>query len=91
MNVADPKTQAVNNLADLEAVMPGKVKGIVQWFETYKEPDGKPKNRFLDEGKPRDAEYAMKVIEKTHKMWQNKANMKAKGLWVPDPSTTAPQ
>lgn len=37
----------------------------------YKIPDGKPKNKFTFSCYPKDAEFALKIVNKTHKYWKN--------------------
>lgn len=37
----------------------------------YKIPDGKPENKFTFSCYPKDAEFALKIVNKTHKYWKN--------------------
>ena len=46
--------------------MPGELEKIMQWFKTYKLPDGKPENSFGFDEKPVDRELARQVISETH-------------------------
>ena len=46
--------------------MPGELERIMQWFKTYKLPDGKPENSFGFDEKPVDRELARQVINETH-------------------------
>ena len=38
----DPLAAQLNDIADVEALLPGTVSGIREWFRWYKTPDGKP-------------------------------------------------
>ena len=49
--------------------MPGYLRATVEWFRIYKIPDGKPENQFAFDGEAKNAEFALKVIEETHKHW----------------------
>ena len=46
--------------------MPGELEKIMQWFKTYKLPDGKPESSFGFDEKPVDRELARQVISETH-------------------------
>ena len=61
--------------------MPGKVASIVNWFRTYKLPDGKPENEFAFDGKAMDLTFTKEVVENTHKLWANKDRLKEEGHW----------
>ena len=80
IDVNDPDAAAISTIADLEAAQPGKVADIVRWFETYKMPDGKPRNAFAFDSQAKDADFAMGVIRDTHAMWKDAGNIKAAGL-----------
>lgn len=43
---SDPMAGELNDIADVEAKLPGVVSGIREWFRWYKTPDGKPVNEF---------------------------------------------
>ena len=49
--------------------MPGYLRATVEWFRIYKIPDGKPENQFAFNGQAKNAAFALKVIEETHKYW----------------------
>ena len=51
--------------------MPGKLQEIYEFFRDYKIPDGKPANTFAFEGKPKDRDFAVKVITECHNSWKN--------------------
>ncbi|XP_058467361.1 inorganic pyrophosphatase isoform X2 [Malaya genurostris] len=70
IDVNDPLAAQVNDIGDVEKVFPGLLKATVEWFKIYKIPDGKPENQFAFNGEAKDAAFATKVVEETHKFWQ---------------------
>jgi inorganic pyrophosphatase len=78
----DPLADSVNNVADLDKVMPGKVESIVQWFKTYKMPDGKPENLFAFDDQARDVAFTKEIVDGTHALWANKDRLKEEGHWI---------
>lgn len=46
--------------------LPGELERILEWFKTYKVPDGKPENTFGFEETPVDRDVARLVISETH-------------------------
>ncbi|CAH0364469.1 unnamed protein product [Pelagomonas calceolata] len=59
----------LNDINDVERLIPGTVSLIREWFRTYKIPDGKPPNKFALDEKCMGAKYAHKVIHETHTFW----------------------
>ena len=59
----------LNDIDDVERLIPGTVSLIREWFRTYKIPDGKPPNKFALDERCMDAAYAHKVIHETHRFW----------------------
>ncbi len=82
IRVSDPLASQLDSLEDLEKHMPGKVASLVSWFKYYKVPDGKPENSFAFDDKPMDKEFAYKIVDQTHELYKNKANLKKQGFWV---------
>jgi nucleosome-remodeling factor subunit len=70
IDVNDPMAEKLNDIEDVEKVMPGYLRATVEWFRIYKIPDGKPENQFAFNGEAKNAEFAHKVVEETHKYWQ---------------------
>jgi inorganic pyrophosphatase len=66
----DPMAAEVNDVADVEAKMPGVISGIREWFRWYKTPDGKPVNAFGFDDKCLDKKHALEVIAETHVSWK---------------------
>jgi nucleosome-remodeling factor subunit len=69
IDVTDPLASKLNDIQDIEKLMPGFLRATVEWFRIYKIPDGKPENQFAFNGEPKNAEFALKTIEETHKYW----------------------
>ncbi|XP_045212677.2 uncharacterized protein LOC123563750 [Mercenaria mercenaria] len=70
IDVNDPLAPQLNDVEDIERVMPGFIKATREWFIIYKIPDGKPPNKFAFSGEAKNREFALKVIEETHVQWQ---------------------
>jgi len=60
----------LNDIDDVERLLPGVVDSIREWFRTYKIPDGKPPNVFGLEERAMNKAYAMKVIAECHQSWK---------------------
>ena len=71
ISVTDPWAPLLNDVTDVEELLPGFIGAIREWFRTYKVPDGKPLNSFGLDEKCMPAAYAMTVIEETHHAWQS--------------------
>jgi hypothetical protein len=69
IDVTDPLAAELNDIEDVERLMPGLLRGTHEWFKIYKIPDGKPANEFAFEGQAKNREFALKVIEETHSHW----------------------
>jgi inorganic pyrophosphatase len=84
ISVSDPLAAELNDVADVEAKMPGTVSGIREWFRWYKTPDGKPLNSFGFNEECLPAATAKEVIAETHAAWQSlqTGSAKAGKLWV---------
>merc|ERR1712126_610637 len=74
IDIRDPLADQLNDICDVEKVMPAFLKATHEWFKIYKMPDGKPQNTFAFDGQFRDREFALSVIEKTHHHWVQLVN-----------------
>ena len=70
INVEDPLSQQLNDIEDVERVLPGYISFMREWLRNYKVIDGKPQNSFGLNEKAVGKEYTMRVIEETHQFWQ---------------------
>jgi len=66
----DPLAQQLNDIDDVETVLPGYVSVMREWLRLYKTVDGKPENQFGLDEKALGKEYAMGVIQETHEFWK---------------------
>ena len=84
IGVDDPLCEQLHDVADVEALCPGVVSGVREWFRWYKTPDGKPPCEFGHGGAALGAEEARRVIADTHEHWcalvEGRAN--AGKLWL---------
>ncbi|KAF9930282.1 Inorganic pyrophosphatase [Modicella reniformis] len=69
IDVTDPLAKELNDIDDVERVLPGLIDATREWFRIYKKPDGKPENKFAFDGKAKNKEYALKVIKETNDAW----------------------
>jgi len=71
IDVNDPLAKEVNDIADVEAKLPGKIKEAFTFLRDYKIPDGKPPNEFAYNGELKNKEFALHITEETHQQWVN--------------------
>lgn len=67
INVEDHYASKINDVADVEAHMPGCIQAIHDWLRDYKLPQV---NRFGYEGKCLGREFAEAVVAETHEFWK---------------------
>mmetsp|Transcript_12696 Transcript_12696/g.32417 ORF Transcript_12696/g.32417 Transcript_12696/m.32417 type:complete len:463 (-) Transcript_12696:554-1942(-) len=70
INVDDPLASQLNDIGDVERVLPGYIGVMREWLRNYKVVDGKPQNQFGMEERALNRDYTMQVIEETHAFWQ---------------------
>jgi len=70
IDVTDPKAAEMNDIGDVDKVMPGLISLTVEWFRIYKIPAGKPENEFAFNGECKNKEFAMAIIEETGAAWK---------------------
>ena len=61
----------LNDVDDVERLLPGTISLIREWFRTYKIPDGKPPNKFALEERCMPRAYAHGVIRDTHAAYRD--------------------
>mmetsp|Transcript_55007 Transcript_55007/g.87801 ORF Transcript_55007/g.87801 Transcript_55007/m.87801 type:complete len:396 (+) Transcript_55007:82-1269(+) len=67
-----PEIDNIHTIHDANQVLGRDVSEIIiDWFENYKVPDGKPQNHFSHNKEYHDAQTAIKIIEETHRQWYN--------------------
>ncbi|KAG5179119.1 inorganic pyrophosphatase [Tribonema minus] len=73
----------LNDVEDVERLLPGVVDSIREWFRTYKIPDGKPPNVFGLGERCMPRTYAMKVINECYLAWKTLVSNASLGGEVP--------
>lgn len=66
----DPLAEQLNDIGDVESLLPGLLHATKNWFEIYKIPDGKPANQFAFNGDFKGAQFATDIINETHEQWR---------------------
>jgi len=74
IDVNDPLSAKLNDIADVEAQCPGLMAATLDWFKIYKIPTGKPANHFAENGKVYDRAFALATIEHDHASWSKLIN-----------------
>jgi len=77
ISTADPMTDVVHTLDDLEVVQPSVLHAFREWMRVYKTVDGKPENEFAFNGEWQGADFARDVIGDTHASWKGSDARKA--------------
>eukprot|EP01114_Cavostelium_apophysatum_P020019 TRINITY_DN659_c1_g1_i1.p1 TRINITY_DN659_c1_g1~~TRINITY_DN659_c1_g1_i1.p1 ORF type:complete len:315 (+),score=75.72 TRINITY_DN659_c1_g1_i1:40-984(+) len=70
IDVTDPNASRLNDISDIETVLPGKMTKVFEFLRDYKIPDGKPANQFAYNGELKNRAFAMKIIEENHHEWK---------------------
>lgn len=70
IDIKDPLADKVDTLEDVEKHFPGLIGATRHWFRDYKKPDGKPANEFAFEGKAKDADFTLDIIDSCYKAWK---------------------
>merc|ERR1719310_1651300 len=68
--VDDPLAPQLNDVEDVERVLPGYITVMREWLRMYKTVDGKPMNQFGLEEQAMNRDYTLQVIQETHAFWQ---------------------
>jgi len=67
-----PRASEMNSVEDANRVLGRDIASIVvDWFENYKVPDGKPVNVFSHNKQYRGCGVAVDIIEECHRQWMN--------------------
>lgn len=70
IDVTDPLASQMNDIEDVDKVLPGLLAATNEWFRIYKIPTGKPENTFAFNGEAKNKSFAQKIIEETHEEWK---------------------
>lgn len=78
INVEDPLAPQLNDIDDVDRVLPGYIPVMREWLRSYKTVDGKPLNQFALVEKAMNRDYTMQVIDETHQFWKKLSSSGAK-------------
>ena len=81
LEVKEAKELNVANMDDYEKAFPGRVDGIREWFRIYKTLEGKPENKFTEDGRVYTRDETMKIVLDTVKQYRE----------LMDPASDIPQ
>lgn len=70
IDVNDPNAEKLNDISDVEKVMPGKLKEVFEFLRDYKIPDGKPANKFAFNDEVKDKAFALEITRETYDEWR---------------------
>jgi inorganic pyrophosphatase len=60
----------LNDIDDVDRLLPGTLEAIREWFRTYKIPDGKPPNVFGLNERFMNKTYALEIIKECNHAWK---------------------
>lgn len=69
IDTRDPMAGRINDIEDVEEYMPGLIKATVEWFKTYKVPDGNEPNTIGFDEEAQDSDFALQVVDDVHELW----------------------
>lgn len=70
INIKDCLAPKLNNINDIKKQIPGLLNSLKYWLENYKVLTGKKK--FFFNGKYKNKNFALKIINENHEQWYNK-------------------
>lgn len=76
--VDDPVARFIKDIEDVPKFLPGCLDAIREFFRVYKICQGGVENKFAFNGEFKDKEYALKVMNESHHMWNNLRKIKGK-------------
>ncbi|CAK8674957.1 unnamed protein product [Clavelina lepadiformis] len=79
IDVKDPLADQLNDITDVDTLLPGYLDDTRNWFRVYKRADGKPFNSFAFDGAFKNRSFAERVVEETHKFWNQLMDDQAEG------------
>lgn len=69
IDVTDPLASQLNDVDDIDRLLPGYLAATNEWFRVYKMPAGKPENTFAFNGEAKNKEFALQILHETHEQW----------------------
>lgn len=89
IDVNDPLCQELSDIHDVFVKCPGYLETTRQWFKDYKLPDGKPENKFAFNGKYKNQQETLEVVQECMDAWGKLINNQAKGDNLPSIANTS--
>jgi len=74
IDTQNPLAKKLNDIADVERELPGRISELREWYRVYKTAEGKGVNTYAYNGKALDKAQTIKVIEEAHKHWKKLIN-----------------
>lgn len=87
ISIDDPLSHLLNDVDDVEEYIPGAIDALRDWLRDYKVCTGKEPNTFAFNGKCKDKEYTLNVIEETHNFWKKLRQEKKDIIHTPLPTS----
>lgn len=66
INVKDELAEHLNDIDDVESILPGMLNEIKEWFRIYKVAENKPPNEFAMDGNYQNCEFVWKIVAEAH-------------------------
>lgn len=85
INVEDKLADKLEDVGDVERLLPGRVEGVREWFRMYKTAEGKGENEYGFGGKVQDKDFAMNVVRGAYKQYNRLVSgirENSEGLWL---------
>jgi inorganic pyrophosphatase len=76
ISLSDPVAKFLNDISDVPKYLPGCLEAIREWLRVYKICQGGVENKFAYDGEYQDKNFAMKIINDSHHMWENLRKIK---------------
>ena len=70
LEVGEAEMLNVATMEDFEKLHPGRVSEIREWFRTYKTLDGKPENKFTEDGRVYTRDETLRIVFETNKSYR---------------------
>jgi len=74
IDVNDPHANQLNDIGDVERVMPGKLAEVFAFLKYYKTPTGVPPNNFGFNGDVKDKAFTLQIIHEMNEQWRKLLN-----------------
>lgn len=71
IDVTDPLASQLNDIADVDRLMPNFLNVFRSWLKIYKLPEDKPVNKLAYDGEFKGRDFALEIIADTHNSWRD--------------------